>query len=373
MFIRSGYTQKINQKIAKIRKSTDVNDIRSLPDFEKILANNPHAQFVQGYYVEIPLSEYQTFVPNAPLFPDRYGKAYTGGQFDAPLFDLHEWRENWQKGHPKSNRPDLLVNANWFNVWDTGIANKGQKINPRKQDRTYLIGLSVSSGKMVSSHQVLDQENIGLDTIVFDEASKKAKLMFHQEIETLCGDQKQNRASSKTASSHSQGNIFENKNAVSGFIILQNGQMIPTPKLNNNHNNRLPRTGVGLKNDGKNAVILVIHNTKREYGVTADEFAQLFSALKCDEAINLDNSGSVELYYRGPGHFGKKSVFVRTKTCDAGTSTERPKPNCLGFKNTCNTRFFAADDSDIARKKEMTDTVKSKDDGSINYTYYIKR
>lgn len=352
-------TDRVNEKIAGIRSATEIQDVRSLPHFDEILSNNPHREHIQGYYVQIPLSEYETFVPNGPRFPDRYGNPYDGGQFDVPLFTLKEWRDNWEKGHPHTSKPDLLVNANWFNVWATGVPNQGEKINPRTQPRTFLAGLSLSNGELVSTHKVLDQNNVGLDTLVFDTASKKATVISHDKIDIeLEIDPK----------------FYDDKNAVSGFIILSDKTKLKTPDLNNNHANRLPRTGVGYKNEGNNLVVMVIHNPDRQFGVTAEEFADLFEALGCTHAINLDNSGSVELYYHGLGEFGKKTVTVQTKTCDAGAKTERPKPNCLGFKNVSRHTLFAKDDSDIPGKK-MDSAVKAsaKTDDDLACTYPIKR
>jgi hypothetical protein len=354
-------TDKVNEKIARIKSATAIKDVRSLEHFDEILSKNPHRAKIQGYYVEIPLSEYKTFVPNGPQFPDRYGKPYEGGQFDVPLFTLKEWRDNWQKGHPNTDKPDLLVNANWFNVWSTGVPNDGEKINPRTQPRTYLAGLSLSQGELVSTHKVLDQNNIGLDTITFDSVGKKAAVLSHNNIDAeLAQDQ----------------HFYDNKDAVSGFIILKDKTQLKTPDLNNNHSNRLPRTGVGYKNNGQTLVVMVIHNTDRNCGVTAEEFASLFEALNCSDAINLDNSGSVELYYSGLSEFGEKSVTVQTKTCDAGATSERPKPNCLGFKNVSRHTLFARDESDIPQRKPTSSDIEktsAKTDDDVTYTYYIKR
>lgn len=351
-------TNKVNEKINGIKQATEIKDVRSLPHFNEILSQNPHREKIQGYYVEIPLSEYKTFVPNGPKFPDRYGHPYNGGQFDAPLFTLKEWRDHWEEAYPNADKPDLLVNANWFNVWLTGVPNVGEKINPRTQPRTYLAGLSVSNGELVSTHKVLDQNNVGLDTIVFDTADNKATIVAHNDIDVeLEKDQ----------------NFYKNKNAVSGFTILENNNKLKTPDLNNNHSNRLPRTGIGYKNDGNNIVVMVIHNTDRNCGVTAEEFANLFAELNCPDAINLDNSGSVELFYNGLGEFGKKTVTVNTKTSDAGTKTERPKPNCLGFKNVSKFSLFANDDSDMPKKtKDELKKTSAKTDDEITYTHYIK-
>jgi hypothetical protein len=120
---------------------------------------------------------------------------------------------------------------------------------------------------------------------------------------------------------------------------------------------------------------MVIHNPDKNCNVTADEFTNLFKELNCTDAINLDNSGSTELYYKGLGEFGKKSVTVNTKTCDSGTTSERPKPNCLGFKNVSKHTFFASDDSDIPTKNPAKRRSKkiSKTDDDVTYTHYIKR
>ncbi|STY31183.1 Exopolysaccharide biosynthesis protein related to N-acetylglucosamine-1-phosphodiester alpha-N-acetylglucosaminidase [Legionella wadsworthii] len=351
-------TDQVNEKIARISSATEVQDVRSIPNFKEILSQNPGLDKVLGYFVEIPLSEYATCVPNAPKFPDREGNYYEEGQFDAPLFTLKEWRNNWPKVHPGAAQPDLLVNANWFNVWDSGVANVGQKINPRTQPRTYLIGLSISDGELVSTHKVLDQNNVGLDAVVFEKRLKTAQFISHDEIDLQLQD----------------SNFYENKDAVSGFLILKNSNKLKTPDLNNNHFNRLPRSGIGYRNDSNTIILMVIHNPDRSCGVTAEEFAKLFEELGCTDAINLDNSGSVELYYEGLGSFGKQEVTVQTQTCDAGAKTERPKPNCLGFKNVSRPTFFAKDDSDLPKRAKTAPKEKpsAKGDESIDYTYYIK-
>lgn len=356
-------TDSINKKISGIETATEIRDLRSLKNFDTILTDNPYCKKIQGYYAEIPLSFYKTFVPCSHKFRDRYNNAYSGGQFDAPLLTLNEWRDNWNKGHPDSDKPDLLVNANWFNVWKSGIPNHGEKINPREQARTYITGLSISEGKLISSHNVLDQDATGLDTIVFDIKNKKASVISYNDIDNQISD---------------DSDFYDNKNAVSGFIILKNRTTIKTPNLNNNDINRLPRTGIGYKNNGKNIIVMSIHNADKSCGVTASEFASLFAELNCTDAINLDNSGSVELIYNGLGEFGKKIVNVKTKTSDDnGTATERPKPNCLGFKNIKRSTFFANDDTDVPRRKPVnTDTKKEnkpKTDDDFTYKYYIKR
>lgn len=358
-------TAKVNEKIARINQSTDVEDIRSLTNFDKILCDNPFRDHIKGFYVEIPLSEYKTYVPNGVNFPDRDGKHYSSGPFDAPLLTLKEWRDSWEKAHPNTPKPDLLVNANWFNVWQSGTPNQGEKFNPRIQQRTYLAGLSLSDGNLVSTHKVLDQNNVGLDVITFDtKTNKAATIPFNKIDEEIANHQ----------------DFYDNKNAVSGFIILNNNVKQKSPDINNNHPNRLPRTGVGFKKDGKNVVVMVIYNRDRRCGVTADEFANLFASLGCTDAINLDNSGSVELYYHGLSKFGKTTTTVNSQTCDMETS-QRPKPNFLGFKSASKCKLFANDDSDMPAKKMTTVNTTEKDkkskvaktDDDMTYRYYLNK
>ena len=60
---------------------------------------------------------------------------------------------------------------------------KGDKMKLRKEPRTYITGLSLSNGEVVSSHKVLHQKTVGLDTIIFDTKNKKASVVFHQDID----------------------------------------------------------------------------------------------------------------------------------------------------------------------------------------------
>src|SRR5262245_10301384 len=81
-------TDKVNNKIRKINRATEIKDVRSLKNFNHIMRENPHSENIQGYYVEIPLSLYQTYVPNSPVFPDRYEHHYSEGRFNSPLYTL---------------------------------------------------------------------------------------------------------------------------------------------------------------------------------------------------------------------------------------------------------------------------------------------
>lgn len=327
-------TRKLNQKLRAMHESIEVKDLRAVEGVDDVLEKNPHVRDVTAYYVEIPLSQIQVYVPEVEKFKDRHQNSYSGGKFNAPLLTLTEWHD----AYPKNSQPTLLINANWFNVWESGIPYNGEKMNLRQATRSYLIGLSVSDGKIISSHETLDQENVKLDSIVFNSRKKKAKLLFNDEI----GKKLANNSG-----------YFDGKNAVSGFILMREGKILPTPPKNNNHYNRLPRTGIGLKDDNKTAVVIVVHNQTWAHGVNAEEFANLFKLMGCENVINLDNSGSVELLYLGNNALGQPTP-IHTKTSDVNNRcgqsfnlTERPKPNFLGFKIADKAKFYSYDDLDL--------------------------
>lgn len=325
---------RVVSKICAIQSALPILNVGDIPGFVDIVRGNPHADKLMGYYAEIDLASYKVFVPDPSRYLDREGKAYTEGPFDAPMFTLKEWQEKF----PEEDRPELLINANWFNIWKYGVPCVGTKINPRLTPRTFLIGLSVSEGKVVSSHKVFDQDDVPLDSVFFNTPHQKATLLFNHEIDE---ELKKN-----------PHQFFANKNAVSGFILVKDGKPCLSPEKNNNHFHQIPRTGIGIKASGDKIVVMVIHNKVKEYGVTADEFANLFLALGCRDVINLDNNGSVELRYKGYDTFGK-SIAVQTETSDIDLTSpltpkphasERPKPNFIGFKSQQKMRLFSQDD-----------------------------
>lgn len=328
-------------KIKAIQSALPMFNVRDIPGFADIVKNNPHADNVTGYYTEIDLASYKVFVPDPSRYLDREGKAYVSGPFDAPMFTLKEW----QAKYPEEDKPELLVNANWFNIWKYGVPCVGTKINPRVTPRTFLIGLSISEGQLISSHKVFDQDNVPLDSILFDTFHQKATILFNHELDEAL---KKNPLQ-----------FFAHKNAVSGFALIKDGKHYLSPEKNNNHLHTIPRTGIGIKAPGNKIIVMVIHNKVKEYGVSANEFADLFVALGCHDVINLDNNGSVELRYKGYDIFGK-SITVQTQTSDVDLesplipkphASERPKPNFIGFKSQPKMRFFSQDDINFISSK----------------------
>lgn len=331
-------------KVQSIQSHVPILNLRDLPQFNDILAKNPHLPFIKGYYAEIDLDQHAVFVPDSPAFPDRNGEVKPHGLFDSPLLTLKEWQDRY----PENKCPSLLINANWFNVWESGKPGVGKKMDLRAVTHTYLMGLSVSDGRMVSSKDIHNQGDVKLDSIVIDSKTNQANLYFNDEIE----ENLHNNAAG----------FLANKNAVSGFILLKNGQPYPSPELNNHHSDRIPRAGLGFKNNGRTLVMIAVHNLVKERGVNADEFRDFFMALGCDNVINLDNNGSVELRYRGSDSMGRPQV-IQTQTCDLDlnsseipkpNATERPKPNFIGIAKHP-ARFFSKDDIGFRSAKMKED------------------
>jgi exopolysaccharide biosynthesis protein len=63
-----------------------------------------------------------------------------------------------------------------------------------------------------------------------------------------------------------------------------------------------PRTGIGII-DENHFVFIVVDGRSKGYsmGVTLTEFAEMFKALGCSDAYNLDGGGSSTMYFMGRG------------------------------------------------------------------------
>lgn len=342
---------KTEEKIARILGAMP---LMKLSDYPMLLGD--HFDILEtpsilehGYIATINLKDYETIVPNGKNIIDRKGYAYIDGPFSESMFTLSEWRES----SSDKQKPHLLINANWYNIWESGIPDNGNKINPRTFVRTFLSGLVISNGEVVSEHTALDQNDIPLDSIIIDKKRHIATIFSNNEITTL-----------------KQANKFPLKNidAVSGFILLKNGMIVSTPHQNNNALNHAARTGIGISENGKKLYIIVVQPGIKHIGVTAHEFAAIFKKLGVNEAINLDNNGSTELLYVGTSDFGQP-IKIQTRTSDIrvdGTRDfERPKANFIGFYPTNNRNPKAKDDSYLffsKKKHHRVNKTYSKDD-----------
>ncbi len=82
-------------------------------------------------------------------------------------------------------------------------------------------------------------------------------------------------------------------------LLLRDGKIA----LNNATNfalNRHPRTAVGLSDDGKTLVLVVVdgRDAQKALGMTLNELTDLMRSLGCTDALNLDGGGSSEMVLR---------------------------------------------------------------------------
>lgn len=85
------------------------------------------------------------------------------------------------------------------------------------------------------------------------------------------------------------------------MLLDKEGNPLPDEKLNTSKNIRRanPRVGIGYYAPGHYCFIVVDGRTDDASGLTLEEFAQLFSALGCKTAYNLDGGRSSFMVYDG--------------------------------------------------------------------------
>jgi hypothetical protein len=94
---------------------------------------------------------------------------------------------------------------------------------------------------------------------------------------------------------------FEIKDALGGNpTLIENGQIIERNVSGSERFfRRHPRTGVGLRPDGRVLMVTVDGRRDRSVGMTLREFADLFSSLGATWALNLDGGGSTTMVVDG--------------------------------------------------------------------------
>lgn len=357
------------EKESHVAAGMDIKPLAEVLAGERENIDLQDAVLQNGVVIEIDLTTHEADVPDGRTLPDRNGYFYspTGDpiqdKFSMPMFTLSEWRDSYAWDELKTGSreaPQLLVNTNWFNIWDSGIPQVGQKMNLRKTTRTFMAGLAISDGTVISSHHDLDQGDIPLDAIIIDNNHSSAMILDNKDVDAYL--------------SQNQDNL-SHVSAASGFVIRRDGLTQKTPDVNNNHFKAVPRAGIGLSNDGKKLYMVTIQTSDRASGITVEDFSKVFGLLGCDTAINLDNFGSVELLYDGPDDMGRQQRF-QTITCDVVDvvdknkvkqkkhDTERPKPGVMAFSHKNPKTGYTQDDMFLpnSRTKDYDLKPRSLDD-----------
>jgi hypothetical protein len=96
---------------------------------------------------------------------------------------------------------------------------------------------------------------------------------------------------------------------------------------------RHPRTAVGIANDGRRLILVVVDGRQKPYsdGMTLRELANLMLALGARDAINLDGGGSSTLVYSDPRSAG--ALRIANRPSDA--TGERAVGNALAIVRGC--------------------------------------
>jgi exopolysaccharide biosynthesis protein len=98
---------------------------------------------------------------------------------------------------------------------------------------------------------------------------------------------------------------------VGGRPALLRGGEIVAPARGRLCANRHPRTAVGLSEDGRKAVLVVVDGrSTMSAGVTCRELAEILRELGAHDALNLDGGGSSAMWIRGRGVINRPSDGV---------------------------------------------------------------
>jgi hypothetical protein len=187
-----------------------------------------------------------------------------------PLYTLEEWNNFFPGG--------LKVNANWFDI-------NGPPNFPHVSPCTDIFGYSVSNGQVVSlatnGDQVGTQTNLLDALVVIDEQLPDGTT--HRSLRIV-----------SNLANAAQRNV---RQAVGGFILMQGGHYAPNIPSSVKPDNTGARTGLGLSADGKTLYLVVVQAGSRQPGMTARDLAYYLKAMGASDVINLDNSGSSQMYY----------------------------------------------------------------------------
>jgi exopolysaccharide biosynthesis protein len=91
------------------------------------------------------------------------------------------------------------------------------------------------------------------------------------------------------------------------------------------HQNRHPRTAVGITGDNQLLLVTVDGRSFQSYGMTIPELAQFFSELGATHALNLDGGGSTAMWIHG----GAGVVNYPSDNLEFDHDGERPVSNAL--------------------------------------------
>lgn len=243
-------------------------------------------------------------------------------EFYAPMLLPEEWAARHFKPQGGAKNPEsiegnvLVMNCGWFNIFPTGEGSLDTKdrINPHTATGSFPLGPLVVGDKVLADHTLTDKGQ-ALDAIIFRDGIPS--------IQTA----KELAENPEVYQPHKGQSLF----VINGFKILDNEQIIATPP-NNNPDAQMPRSGIGIREDGS-LVFCVLTTGLREEGITAKEFANFFKSLGCVSAINLDNSGSAAMAVVGRQNILDAHAIGATTTAGSDIAKDEKGKERKGRKN----------------------------------------
>ena len=133
---------------------------------------------------------------------------------------------------------------------------------------------------------------------------------------------------------------FHPREAVGGRpLLLRDSTFGPTVDTEGQAgfaNGRHPRTAVGIADDGRRLLLVVVDGRQKPYsdGMTLRELARVMLALGAPDALNLDGGGSTAMVLADPEAAGELRVMNRP----SDPTGERAVANALGVVKGCEQR-----------------------------------
>jgi RHS repeat-associated protein len=235
--------------------------------------------------------------------------------YSSPLFTLQDWNTKVESR--------LKINANFFSIWNISSPNL------RCYPCTKIMGVSVSNYQMISSP--ITKDITGCTDITCSSTCGNLMDAFLVLADPNNPKTKQVKIV-KNDSIQYYLNTGKVQSAVAGGVIVRNGKVVDSADMNPSikPNGIGSRTVIGISKDGRTVYFVVVQvgpgRTSPPSGVNAKDIATYMRyVLKCDNAINLDNSGSSQFIFN-------EGNSVKYITIVGDIEGYRPIPNFIGVK-----------------------------------------
>ena len=248
-----------------------------------------------------------------PRLPDAYS-LFVMPQRNPQICSTSPYLNNYRAIGPNSGQSAPWLNTSWRTVLDARFAvnaNFFYPLDPRTNQCTYGIGMSISNGVLLSPNA--DFNGYPTSTMVIYNPTTAAAKGINAEV--LPGS---------TVASDWQGKV---QFAFSGMLLVKDGQPVASQPVPNTGR---ARAAVGVTSDGK-TLVFVIQNNGHDGGAPVNESASLpamanaLLRLGACNGINLDGSGSAQFWFKN-----NKAQFMSLPS--DGSGAYRGVPISFGVK-----------------------------------------